>query len=117
MLTFVDGPAAGRKLGCRRAPHFLRVVVHRRTGRIDVLDQLTDEPMPLEDVHVYEATGPTSDGEGMARRGIIVCPPPGGTGEYRYRPDVDGQRVRSTPDWRAWARAQVTDIPLVDPTR
>lgn len=115
-VVLLDGPAAGR-YGVRRAPHFLRAVVARSDGRVDLLDQLHDEPRPIEDVHVYEATGPTWDAESSARRGTFLCPPPGASGEYRHRPDVDGETVRTTAAWRAWARAQlVVSVELYDPT-
>lgn len=114
-IVLLDGPAAGR-YGTRRAPHFLRAVVSRSDGRVDLLDQLHDEPRPIEDVYVYEATGPTWDAESMVRQGTFVCPPPGASGEYRHRTDVDGETVRTTADWRAWARAQPAAVALYDPT-
>lgn len=115
-VVLVDGPAAGR-YSVRRAPHFLRAVVSRSDGSVDLLDQLHDEPRPVEEVHVYEATGPTWDAESSMRRGIFLCPPPGASGEYRHRPDVDGGAVRSTAAWRAWARAQTVEgRELYDPT-
>jgi hypothetical protein len=114
-LIFEDGPAAGR-YGARRAPHFLRAVVARSNGRVDLLDQLYDEPRPIEDVHVYEATGPTWDSESSIRAGTFVCPPPQASGTYRHRADVDGEQLRETAAWRSWCRSQVVSVKLYDPT-
>lgn len=52
--AFIDGPAAGRTLDLRRAPHFLRVVT-AEDGTVDALDQPTDEPAAGETIHVYVA--------------------------------------------------------------
>jgi hypothetical protein len=99
-----DGPAAGR-FSVRRAPYFLRAVVDEY-GKVDILDQLNDEPARAELVYVYEADGPLFDPDALARTGTFLCPPPAASGRYRHRPDVDGQTVRTTVAWRAWARAQ-----------
>lgn len=104
-VVLEDGPAAGR-YSIRRAPYFLRAVVDRRSGRIDLLDQLNDDPMPTEAVHVYEASGPLFDPDTLARTGTFLCPPPGASGTYRHRADVDGEALRETAAWRAWARAE-----------
>lgn len=110
-VRFLDGPAAGQSLGLRRVPIFLRVVIDRETGKVDALDQLDDVPRPTEEVHVYEGDRSTL----FALRGdIIVCvrgadgmqQAATGSGEYHYRPDVDGETVRDTEAWRAWCRAQ-----------
>lgn len=113
-IVLEDGPAAGI-YSARRAPHFLRAVVARSDGRVDLLDQLYDEPRPIEDVFVYEAEpGSVFDPDTLARTGTFLCPPPGASGRYHYRADVDGEELRTTAAWRAWARAQPASVPLLD---
>jgi hypothetical protein len=107
----LDGPAGPIDLALRRAPIFLRVVVDRRSGKVDALDQLDDVPMPGEAVHVYEAVPGTTF---AFRSDVFVCVRgPGGMrqaatalGDYRHRLDVDGESVRETDAWRAWCLAQ-----------
>jgi hypothetical protein len=111
-VVLEDGPAAGR-YSVRRAPYFLRAVVDR-SGRCDLLDQLGDQPMPGETVHVYEATGILFDPDTMARMGTFLCPRPGASGTYRHRADVDGEQLRETAAWRAWTRAEPADRELLD---
>lgn len=110
-MVLEDGPAAGR-YSVMRAPHFVRAVIDRKSGRTDLLDQLIDEPMPTE--AVYEATGSTWDSERSIAKGIFLCPPPGASGTYRHRADVDGEDVRTTAGWRAWCRAQPVTRTMVD---
>jgi len=113
-VVLLDGPAAGR-YSVRRAPYFLRAVI-ARDGRLDLLDQLHDEPRPVERVHVYEAAGPLWSAEAERRAGTIICPPPGASGEYRHRPDVDGEQLRETEAWREWCRSQPGAEDLYEPT-
>lgn len=110
-VVLEDGPAAGR-YSVRRAPYFLRAVVGR-TGHRDLLDQLHDMPMEGEAVHVYEAV-PGTIVDWSQRHDIIVCPTPGASGQYRHRPDIDGEPLRTTEAWRSWARSQPTAEPVVD---
>jgi hypothetical protein len=113
-VVLEDGPAAGRYT-VRRAPHFLRAVVSRSDGRVDLLDQLNDEPRPVEAVYVYEAEpGSIFDPDTLARTGTFLCPPPAASGRYRHRADVDGEALRTTAAWRAWAREQPATVPLLD---
>lgn len=114
-VVLEDGPAAGT-YSVRRAPYFLRAVTSPDGGgRTDLLDQLHDTPMPTERVHVYEAIpGTLWDPDTLARTGTFLCPPPGASGRYRHRPDVDGEQLRDTAAWRAWARAQPAPVPLLD---
>jgi hypothetical protein len=113
-IVLEDGPGAGT-YSTRRAPYFLRAVVDRKTGRVDLLDQLNDQPMPSEVVHVYEAEpGSIWDPDTLARTGTFLCPPPGASGRYHHRADVDGERVRTTEDWRKWARAEPAKVPTLD---
>lgn len=118
-VRFLDGPAEGVSLGLRRAPMFLRVVVSP-AGKVDALDQLGDVPMPREAVHVYQGV----EGKLFTFRGdVFVCVRgPGGSqqagtaaGEYRHRPDVDGELLRDTAAWREWCRAQPEAARLEDP--
>lgn len=95
MTSFEGGPAGGATLLLRRAPVFLRVVIGPR-GKVDALDQLEDVPADGETVHVYERFGPRGH----------VCLRPGGCheyGTYRHLPHVDGELLRDTAAWRAWA--------------
>jgi hypothetical protein len=110
-VRFLNGPAAGSTLGLRRVPIFLRVVIHRSTGKVDALDQLDDEPLEAEAIYVYQGVPGTL----MALRGdIIVCvrgadgmqAAATGSGDYRHRSDVDGEQMRETGAWRAWCLAQ-----------
>lgn len=111
-VVLEDGPCAGT-YSVRRAPHFLRAV--RFEAKQDLLDQLDDEPRLGERVYVYEAIpGTIFDPDTLARTGTFLCPPPGASGRYRHRPDVDGEALRTTAAWRAWARAQPAPIALLD---
>lgn len=113
-VVLLDGPAAGTYT-VGRAPHFLRAVVSRSDGRVDLLDQLHDEPRPIEAVHVYEAEpGSIFDPDTLARTGTFLCPPPAASGRYHHRVDVDGETLRTTSAWREWARAQPATVPLLD---
>lgn len=114
-MVLEDGACAGR-YSTTRAPHFLRAVIDA-DGHVDLLDQLVDVPTPRETVHVYQAVpGTIVDPDGYRRMGIIVCPPPGASGRYRHRADVDGELLRDTAAWRAWALSQPAPYPLLDVT-
>ncbi len=52
MKTFVNGPAAGKRLFLRHAPQFLRVVVDRK-GKVDALDAPGDSPAADEKLYAY----------------------------------------------------------------
>lgn len=84
-VRLLDGPAT-IETETRRAPALLRAVVDA-DGRIDVLDLLFDEPRPTERVFVYRAI-------------------PDARGDYRWVPEVDGETLRTTRDWRAWVASQ-----------
>lgn len=112
MSSFLDGPAGGRSLGLRRAPHFLRVVTSGVL--VDALDQLDDSPLSGETVHVYEMIS-------FEFRGF-VCRSGSGSGfqesaVYRHRHDADGEALRDAAAWRAWCRAQPVPEGVVDVTR
>lgn len=117
-VVLVDGPCAGT-YSIRRAPYFLRAVAGTTRNTSDVLDQLGDVPMPTEVVYVYELDRSERhfDPDTWVRQmNAFLCPPPGATGTYRHRADVDGEELRETGAWRAWCRAQVVDVPLVGVT-
>jgi hypothetical protein len=77
---------------------------------------LDDVPRADETIHVYEAVPGTNR---MLPDTWIVCVRgPGGlqqaagaSGEYRHRPDVDGETVRETAAWRAWVTAEPEAVP------
>ena len=103
MVELRGGPAGGVTLALRRAPRFLRVVIDP-AGAVDALDQLEDTPTDGELVEVYEL---------LERRGPVhVCARRGGgsgwyeSASYTFRGDVDGNQLRDTAAWRAWAAAQ-----------
>lgn len=102
-VQFVGGPLDGRELSLQRGPLFIRGVVNRGNGRRDALDLLDDEPRPNETVSVYQLVWRTptshicSRGEGCTLSYM---------GTYRWREDVDGEQLRDTEAWRAWAQAE-----------
>lgn len=108
MIRLLDGPAGGSELSLRRAPFFLRVVIDPG-GKVDALD---DVPAADEVVHVYQGERDTLR---MLPDDIYICVRgPGGlqqaggaSGEYRHRPDVDGQQLRDAATWRAWVIDEV----------
>lgn len=107
-VVLADGPCAG-SYSVKRAPHFLRAVAGRTDGHTDLLDQLNDVPLPREAVYVYEldTNEPWFDPESFQRAThAIICPPPGASGTYRHRADVDGEQLRETAAWREWCVAQ-----------
>lgn len=99
MVKLENGPAPGN-YPIRRAPLFLRAVIDGATGEKDVLDQLNDAPKEGEKVHVYRRIG--------AALPARVCRGRGGRVEfqlladYRYMPEVDGEKLRETDAWRQW---------------
>jgi hypothetical protein len=93
----LDGPAAGVTLNVARAPLFLRLVC---TGTSwDALDQPWDIPKAGEIVHVYRRAGAVTH---VCTRGAGCYE----SADYEHVPDVDGEQLRATAAWRAWARAQ-----------
>jgi hypothetical protein len=101
VIEILDGPCKGT-FTVRRAPMYLRATVSKFADhKVDVLDQLDDEPARYEDVYVY-----------VRDRGTWtqVFVRPGGryeTGIYRLvDPQPDDREVRSNPAWREWANAQ-----------
>lgn len=120
MSRFLDGPAAGFEPDLRRAPMYVRVVgtlgehgmgcgptCDRGHWKLDVLDQLDDEPREGERIFVYEAVPSAAGAAGV----VFACRGGKGGGryeyrDYRHRDDVDGEQFRDNETWRAWAQAQ-----------
>lgn len=101
MVTFIDGPAIGRRLNLRRTPVFLRVVVEA-DGRFDALDQLDDDPTPTETIYAYRLTGQPSRGiactRGKGCRTFVHA-------EYRLCEDQPiGSESRES--WSQWTEEQ-----------
>lgn len=105
MITFINGPASGTVLELQRAPQLLRVVVDETDGRVDALDQLDDTPGPSERVHVYRRTRYGGQifacARGRGARSSVIQ-----DADYEHLPDVDGEQLRDTAPWRAWAESE-----------
>lgn len=105
MITFEDGPAAGVVLDLVRAPVYLRVVVDRRTGEVDALDQVGESPRMGEDVHVYRRVG-------QAERYHLKCSKPAKSGyrskaHYQLHDEQPADQVaRDRKSWEEWAGFQ-----------
>jgi hypothetical protein len=104
MTSFQDGPAEGKVLLLKRAPHWLRVVIGA-AGEVDALDQLTDTPDPTEKVYAYVmVSGPTRSHVNMGRRGCNFYQ----GGHYRLCEEQPEEwRLRDTDRWRAWVSDQL----------
>lgn len=108
MTTIHDGPAQGAKLTLQRSPIFLRVV-RKPGGEWDALDQLTDEPAPDEEIHVYRRIGePTTahidgrDPKTGKRYGRWMS-----FAEYRLHPEQPGDaQARLRSSWQEWCNEQ-----------
>jgi hypothetical protein len=89
----------------RRAPIFLRIVVGI-DGTVDGLDRLDDTPELGEKVHVYRRVAFSGSmhvrytGRHKPASGLYPI------AEYEHLPEVDGDQLRDTDAWRAWAQAQ-----------
>jgi hypothetical protein len=82
------------------------------TGKVDILDLLSDTPRATELVHVYRAVEGSTF---MLSDSMFVCvltsdgeyaQAAGAGGEYHHLPDVDGGALRETAAWREWVMAQ-----------
>lgn len=102
MVSFIDGPAAGKVLMLRRAPKFLRVVESH--GQWDALDQLHDTPQPEETLHVYQLKGKVMNCHVKMRKGggwFVMA---------RYElclEQADESSMRENAAWQAWCRGHV----------
>ena len=111
MITFLDGPAEGRKLDLGRVPYFLRVVVDR-DGGVDALDQLDDQIRDTETAHVYVRAG------GQVSTGFVCSRGRGGKGcqrllacDYRLHGTQPAQAIlRDNEAWTEWATAEGTAV-------
>jgi hypothetical protein len=109
MIHFVDGPAEGTRLNLARAPYFLRVVI-QPLGAVDALDQLDDEPLPGESIHVYRMVGEPSfviacsrGKNGGCRRMTIA--------EYRLHECQPEHAVaRDREQWSRWAEEEYARV-------
>ena len=124
MLSLLDGPCKGTFM-VKRAPIFLRAVakpvllprepddeegqIRTDLGEADVLDQLEDTPADGEQVFIYERMG-NSGWIHLQARGQDGKKISGyyATGQYKYRPDVDGERFRDNNRWREWVSERVS---------
>ena len=105
LSRFLDGPAGPTSLANGRSPVFLRVVIDP-AGKVDCLDQLEDTPAKDETIHLYELVPGTDHGRALVmlarpRRCVWMA-----SGDYRHRPDVDGETLRETSAWRAWVERE-----------
>lgn len=106
MTTFIDGPAAGRKLMLHRAVHFLRVVRNHK-GEFDALDQLGDKPDALETIfayvmHEYQGNCHIRAAKGAGGFFPIVS--------YKLvEPQPSDAEMRTTKAWHAWALAHAPE--------
>lgn len=104
MVSFENGPAAGKVLTLRRAPLFLRVT-QAATGVFDALDLVHDQPAAAEAIFVYRRLGAAGsvhlDGRNAKtgrRFGEWFA-----IADYRFsvRQPEDGV-LRDTTLWQAW---------------
>lgn len=104
MMRLLDGPARG-SFAAQRAPLYLRGVVHRTTGKTDVLDQPVDEPTADEAVYLYRRTTEVSWvhlNMGGLRRGTGMYV----MADYEHLADIDGETLRTRAALREWVAAQ-----------
>lgn len=118
MLSLVDGPCKGTFM-VRRAPVFLRAVaktvllprerddeegqIRTDLGEADVLDQLDDTPADNEQVFVYQRQGQAG---WVHLKGDKKVTGFYATGQYKYRPDVEGGQLRDNKKWQEWVIQQ-----------
>jgi len=107
VLSFKKGIADGLSLPGTRAPMFLRVVQHRRTKKIDALDQTGDSPGRMQGIHVYIREGTASSihfsglkegkkyGWNEANADYVL---------YKHQPD--DATMRDNAAWQLWATAE-----------
>ena len=102
-MCFLDGPAAGVLLACRRAPVYLRAA---RSGidDWDALDQLNDKPADGETLFAYRRVGEAGschidyrDKQGRRRGDWFQY------ADYRYIEQQPAAGVMADREqWRAW---------------
>jgi hypothetical protein len=114
MLTFVDGPAAGKTIGLRRAPRFLRITRRRFLlgmedpgEEFDGLDQPGDIARHDESLYAYETKKLEGrahmrfSGKAKSASGIYDI------AEYRFiEPQPADDIMRDNKKWIAWCERQ-----------
>ncbi len=112
MIQLLDGPCAGDYL-VKRAPMFLRAVLDPRTGEKDLLDLVDDKPKQKEKIYVYQLEGRAGwihlKMTSRSQSGYYAL------GKYKYLPDIDGELVRDTAAWQAWATKHLSEITVTCP--
>lgn len=110
MFRFLDGPAAGATLNLQRAPLFLRVVIDAN-GKIDALDQLTDEPTETEAIHVYrQVAGSVSSGIACSRDRGGGCRP-FVSADYRvHETQPIDMQARDQRLWTEWCEGEAAAL-------
>lgn len=110
-FCLIDGPVEGT-FAVRYAPVFLRAVVARDSGILDVLDERTDTPNENEEVYVYKLL--KGSGAHMHlnfhvdvqfdEEGEHIHPDTGfyASGLYYWMPEVDGELLRDNRTWEQW---------------
>lgn len=105
MLRFLDGPAGGVTVDCRRAPVFLRVVrsdcCSGTTAVWDALDQPDDKPARKETIHVYRLSS-------IPYQYHVCRSPRSRSGwsvgaDYNYVGEIDEKFTRDNAAWVKWA--------------
>ena len=103
MITFLDGPAEGKRLSLSRAPYFLRVVIDE-SGQVDALDQLHDTAREGEVAWVYYKTEDLGSavyctrGKGCRHEEMAIY------GLYSEQPPQD--LLCDNDRWREWATSK-----------
>jgi len=104
MITFKDGPAAGVSLQLRRAPLFLRVVIDKKTGEVDALDQINDRPRLGEEIHAYRRV------TNATKYHLRACIDGSGwysSASYRHHDEQPADHVgRDRGSWQHWTQEQ-----------
>lgn len=101
MVTFNDGPAAGKQVMLRSVPDFLRAV--ECDGQWDALDQPKDVPKPGETIYAYRRVGDV-------RQVHLRSSKPGSSGyyamaEYALVSEQPLERtMRDRSAWETWCR-------------
>lgn len=108
MLTFIGGPAAGKRGLCiQRVPIYLRAV-GARDGTWDVLNEPGDSALPDETIAAYKLVsedggafidGRDASGKRFGRHGRMAT--------YAYiEPQPDEATMRDNGLWSEWAQAE-----------
>jgi hypothetical protein len=107
MLQLLDGPCKGTFMA-KSAPLFLRAVLTNKLfaeNDPDVLDQPEDTPAANEKVYVYERQGKAGWFHLKGDKNVTGFY---ATGQYKHRPDIEGERFRDNQRWHAWLAERAT---------